>query len=508
MARTIDVFPTVGLPAYNYVKPSQYSQVMMDFDEKGKHILVEGPSGVGKTCIIYKIIDEKKLKKNIDYTYISCRDSEHEEMLSMCLEMASTNSKRQHYYIIDDFHLLSVEKRDDLGSRLKRISDQAFSEEFVDKFILIGIPAAGEYLLATAKDLGPRIGMHKLNSVEKGKIEELIEEGEKILNIEFDDKNKIAIESNGNCYIAQYFCRSLCAQNGILETRENKEKVRIDIKKTRSRLIDELYTKYKGTLITLAKGKKWRPSGNKPYLDVIIALKASKRLVQTFDEVKSNLEKKKHPGLNSIRPRVSEVIFNPLKSIDLRKQIYFDGNNQFSIEDPLFYYMLIHFKVEDLFKDLGISENETEYEFEFAFSFAGETRVIVEYINKKLVDEEILTFYDFDHQAFLLGKDLAKYLGDVYSNGSKFYLIFIERNYAEKVWPTFERDIMMSSGRKECFIPVILEESIFSIIPGLSKSLGHINLSDQYSSSLAGNDEYKGYIDEKIIPLLIEKSNS
>jgi MoxR-like ATPase len=52
------VFKTVGLPPYTYVKPAYYNEVKADILQAGKHLLIEGPSGIGKTCVAFKICEE------------------------------------------------------------------------------------------------------------------------------------------------------------------------------------------------------------------------------------------------------------------------------------------------------------------------------------------------------------------------------------------------------------------------------------------------------------------
>ena len=53
-----EVFKTVGLPRYTYVKPTYYGEVKADISQPGKHLLIEGPSGIGKTCVAFKVFEE------------------------------------------------------------------------------------------------------------------------------------------------------------------------------------------------------------------------------------------------------------------------------------------------------------------------------------------------------------------------------------------------------------------------------------------------------------------
>jgi Cdc6-like AAA superfamily ATPase len=62
-----DVFKTVGLPPYTYIKPPYYGEVRADITQPGKHLLIEGPSGIGKTCVAFKAFEELKFEQNKDF---------------------------------------------------------------------------------------------------------------------------------------------------------------------------------------------------------------------------------------------------------------------------------------------------------------------------------------------------------------------------------------------------------------------------------------------------------
>src|SRR5580700_4947900 len=69
-----DVFKTVGLPPYTYVKPAYYGEVRADISQPGKHLLIEGPSGIGKTCVAFKVFEQLGWKPD-EFKYVSCRDA-------------------------------------------------------------------------------------------------------------------------------------------------------------------------------------------------------------------------------------------------------------------------------------------------------------------------------------------------------------------------------------------------------------------------------------------------
>ena len=120
-----NVFKTVGLPPYTYVKPAHYGEVRADVAQPGKHLLIEGPSGVGKTCVAFKAFEELNWAKDTDYAYVSCRDPDAEEAVVKFFETCKAGGTPSPAVIfIDDFHLLTVDRRAEClsGKMLNRLS--------------------------------------------------------------------------------------------------------------------------------------------------------------------------------------------------------------------------------------------------------------------------------------------------------------------------------------------------------------------------------------------------
>lgn len=481
-----DVFKTVGLPQYTYVKPPYYGEVRADIVQPGKHVLIQGPSGIGKTCIVFKIFEELNWSENINFKYISCRDDKIIHELEEFLHTANNGTTPSPpIIVIDDFHLLATDKKTSIGSTLKRLSDRAFQQHDPAKVILIGIPTTGRPLLSDSYDLGPRLGSYTLERASDDEISTLISEGERALNVLFDDHDILLAESVGNFWLAQYICNKVCAINNIDRTQQDVKILTFDILGIRQRLMSELEARYLPIAKIFAKGKKWRPGGNKPYLEVLLAICKIPDSVIPFDKILSHVPEGRRPGIKAIKVRISEVIHDPGKHTDLRKQVAFDQDSGFSMEDPLFRYFLTNLDVKKLYRELGIEDDlvnkSTLYSYDIGFSFSGESRKIVELINQELKNEDIITFYDFDQQAFLLALDLETTLSRIYSTSCLIYLVFIDKNYKEKVWTRFEKDILINSNRKNHVIPILLEEDVGQFV-GISSVIGRIDLHDIWST--------------------------
>lgn len=505
-----EVFKTVGLPAYTYVKPKHFGEVRADIETIGKHLLIEGPSGIGKTCVVYAVFKDLGWVEGKDFLYVSCRDEGASDVIMRNLESAIDGKVDIGVIVADDFHILDEGVRLEIGSRLKRLSDKVFSSSDICKFILIGIPASGTTILGNARDLGPRLGSYRFRNAEDSEISRLIDEGESAMNIILENREAVLSESNGNFWLAQYICSKICSTNDIHETLDDVSIIDFKLSDIRNRLMSELSNNYMGIATTFAKGKKWRPSGNKPYLEIIVAISKIPDLVIPFDNVLSVVRERRRPGLKAVKSRISEVIFDPQKDVDLRKHIAYE-EDYFSLEDPLFRYFLTNLDESDLYRELGVSKDQISddlgYTYEVGFSFAGEVRQVVEHVNRRLKEEDVITFYDFDQQAFLMAEDLELALPRVYGEACRYYVVFLDENYLSKVWTRFEKDIMTRTGRNKHIIPVILDKEVHGNVVGISSTIGMVDLSDSWQKRKSGGQigELREAIESRLIQPLLEK---
>ena len=53
-----DVFKLSGIPHYTFVPPVEYTRLLVALRTPGRSIVVEGPSGIGKTTAVVNAISE------------------------------------------------------------------------------------------------------------------------------------------------------------------------------------------------------------------------------------------------------------------------------------------------------------------------------------------------------------------------------------------------------------------------------------------------------------------
>lgn len=115
-------------------------------------------------------------------------------------------------------------------------------------------------------------------------------------------------------------------------------------------------------------------------------------------------------------------------------------------------------------------------EFEIALSFAGEDRVYVDQVANLLRDSGIKVFYDLFEEANLWGKNLYDYLSGIYKDKALFTIMFISEHYADKLWPTHERQAMQSRAfgeHREYVLPARFDDTP---IPGVLPTVAYISL--------------------------------
>jgi len=119
---------------------------------------------------------------------------------------------------------------------------------------------------------------------------------------------------------------------------------------------------------------------------------------------------------------------------------------------------------------------DKQYKYFVALSFAGEQRTYVERVSKELSRLNIKHFYDYNEQESLWGKDLARYLSKLYYEDAQYFVPFISKEYAEKVWPSlelsaaFDRNIHeLRPDYQRYILPVYFDDTY---IHGIPKTMG------------------------------------
>lgn len=131
-----------------------------------------------------------------------------------------------------------------------------------------------------------------------------------------------------------------------------------------------------------------------------------------------------------------------------------------------------------------------EYKYEVALSFASEQRDYVELVANQLSLLGVRYFYDNHEKVNLWGKNLLKYLEEVYFKKSRYCVMFISKEYRDKYWTKYESESIEErifyQNNEEDFqqyiLPVRFDDTK---IPGIRNSLGFISAQEILPAELA-----------------------
>jgi TIR domain len=240
-----EVFVKSGVPGVTFVERDDFRLLKLSLDDPIRCVVIEGPSGIGKTTALRRAIKELGLQKTGEtLTMLTARDLEDRNKLQTL----------PHWYhdivIIDDFHRLDTVLRKEIVDLLKKFADNEQEVEQCSsaKLVIVGIPQTSQTLVDTSFDVEGRFDVFKLGPVKKELIIRMIEAGEKALNIIFDRKADITLAASGSLNIAQHLCYNICAWEGVTETQKNLRIVHCDIDTEVDRVMTNLARKFGETI--------------------------------------------------------------------------------------------------------------------------------------------------------------------------------------------------------------------------------------------------------------------
>jgi hypothetical protein len=209
-----EVFKRSGVPKVTFVEREDFELLKLSLAQPGRGVVIEGPSGIGKTTAVEKAVEALASRRDGTSTesmmqILSARDPEHRSKLQ---------TLRQWHLgtvIIDDFHRLDPQLQVELTDYLKYLAD---TEPASKNLVIVGIPQTGQTLVDTSFDVAMRIDVFKLGLVNDELLLCMIEMGEEALNIKFDRKSEIVLAAGGSLNIAQFLCFNMCYRERCVET--------------------------------------------------------------------------------------------------------------------------------------------------------------------------------------------------------------------------------------------------------------------------------------------------
>jgi len=422
-----EVFKVNGIPTYTYVQPKRYPELLSNLRTPGRGLVIEGPSGIGKTTAV-----ETALKSlGISYARLSARKPDDVEFIKDLPTISKPG-----IVLVDDFHRLADDIKQYIADHMKTLAD---TEPENTKIIVLGINRAGDNLIQLAPDLVNRIDVIKFENEPDTKIGELIEKGEKTLNISINVKEEIIKEAQGSFYLAQMLCKAICIYSDIQGYSDIPKCTTVSFEGICANVWENLGRAFKNVCDSFCVGSKLRKEGRAPYLHILNWLASGKTWTLDLRE-----QIRQH---DTLRGSVSQVVekgylvdlINNNQAI--RQVLHFDQKSELlSVEDPQFLFYIRNIPWNRYARNLGYSTYDFQRRFDFALSFAGADRDVAESIFQQLAENEIEVFYDKNEQHRILAEDIEEYLLPIYRSEARFVIVLLGSEYPKRIWAKIESD--------------------------------------------------------------------
>lgn len=118
---------------------------------------------------------------------------------------------------------------------------------------------------------------------------------------------------------------------------------------------------------------------------------------------------------------------------------------------------------------------EQRFQYDVVFSLAGEQKDYVEKVARYLGEHGIKVWFYRFKQVDLWGRNEIDTLSEIFTKSGKYCVLFISKEYAQKVWPNLERQFIQSRWLKDpgYLLPARFDDSL---VVGIPDTIGYISL--------------------------------
>lgn len=469
------VFVLSGTPEHTFVEPVEYTRLMVALKTGGRSIVIEGPSGIGKTTAAVKAISEAGLADRV--LFLSARKPEDVDLIKELPSQLPIGT-----VLIDDFHRLDTDVRKALADLMKTLADHGSTSS---KVIVLGIPNAGQSLIAFGKDLANRIEVIQFEANPEYKVHELVDLGESTLNVDINIKEDIVNAAQGSFYIAQMLSYHTCIRSGVLRTLDDRRSTNESYESVKAHVMESLARSFHDTTIAFTRGTKLRREGRAPYLHLLYWLSESRNW-----SINANREADKHPAQKgSVSQVVTKGFLTALieSSADIKRVLHFDPENLTLVaQDPQFVFYIRNLSWSSLADEVGFLSMEFPSRYDFALSFSGSDRKIAEALFDGLSEQEMEVFYDKNEQHRILAEDVEEYLAPIYASDAQLVVCILGPDYPKKVWTKFESAQFKDRFKNGEVIPIVLSTVQLGAFDNAAK-VGYIewNVAGEFDAQVA-----------------------
>ena len=323
-----EVFTISGIPQNTFVKPDEYSRLLMALKTPGRGIVVEGPSGIGKTTAITKALEEVGITENV--LKLSAR-----KPADVALIKELTDMQPLGIVLIDDFHKLHDREKKQIADLMKVLADEG---DATSKVIAIGINRAGEALIDFADDLTNRLETIPFEANPDARVSEILRLGEDALNVDLNIRDEIVEAANGSFYLAQMLAYHTCLDANVLKAQPERVQTTISFPEVKARVFETLARRFQTRTQEFAKGSRLRREGRAPYLHLLYWLGTSDEWTLSLDKAQI-----RYPELKGSLTQIIEknYLVDLLRAVvGIADVVHYEVRNHLlTVEDPQFVFL-------------------------------------------------------------------------------------------------------------------------------------------------------------------------
>jgi len=441
--RLEEVFKVSGVPTHTFVQPKKYPELLLNLQTPGRCLVIEGPSGIGKTTAIDKALSEVGVTEAT--TKLSARRPADLEYIEILPETPAAGT-----VMVDDYHKLPVKTKAALADYLKLLAD---SEDEKTKIIVLGINQAGDSLIEFAPDLVNRIDVIRFETEPDEKVSELLGRGQNALNIKLNVFDEIVAAASGSFYLAQMLAREVCLAAGLLVQQSDLKHTDVSFEAISANVWDRLALSFKRRTERFCRGTKLRKEGRAPYLHILNWLATGKSwTLDLRDAIRRNTKLRGSVGQVVDKGFLRDLVEG---NDEIRDVLHYDEfSKQLTVEDPQYLFFLRGVPWRQFAHDIGFLSVEFDRRYDFALSFAGSDRDIAEKLFAALAENEVEVFYDKNEQHRLLAEDVEDYLRPIYQSEAQFVAVLLGPDYPKRIWTKIESDAFKERLVDGAVIPV------------------------------------------------------
>jgi hypothetical protein len=439
-----EVFKRSGVPTYTFVQPVEFDKLLISLRTPGRGLVVEGPSGIGKTTCVLKVMEHLGIADQV--LILSGRKPDDIPLIADLPSMKGIG-----VVFVDDFHRLP----DDIKARTADFMKTLADEERPDsKVVAVGINKAGDSLIKFSADLTGRLDTIHFEANPDDKLQELIARGEEALNISINIKDEIVRESRGSFHIAQMLCHETCLEKKLFEAAPSRKDLHSSIEVIREKVLTDLGTTFFARDKAFATGPKLRRDGRAPYFHLLHWLATEHEWSLQTDDVLT--EHRDHRGSVGQIVEKGYLAEHIARHTEIQDVLHFDTSTHvLSVEDPKFVYYIRNLLWSKFCRQVGFPSLDFPSQYDFALSFAGPDRPIAAALFDELtIAYELSVFYDQNEQHRILAENIEDYLGPIYRSEAKFVVALLGPEYPKRIWTKFESDQFKTRFGEHAVVPI------------------------------------------------------